>query len=378
MHGLAVFEHHVVADIDDVVDRAQTHGGEATLDKLGRRAYLHAGDHGGGVERAVLRCFDAHGFQQVVARGGRAGVVDGAQIQGDGGRGRDADAHLRVTKLLFEPRGEFARDAEVTERVGAVGRDLDVEHDIAGRQDVVDRRADRRFAGEQEQTLRVLGEGEFLGRAHHAGGGLAAHLGFFDDEVAGQHRARDGDGHAIAGIAVGRATHDGAHAAVGLADIDGADGKLVGVGVLVAGEDVADDDVVEGGRAGADDLLDLKAEEGDSAGDVVVGDTGEINVVLEPGAGNFHEKWGLCFKPRRTRRARRGGNQERLFSVLLSVSCVVSVVNQDYFRRTASGSGRRFDKNSGCHRCRRAAWRGAPDPCRRRSRSRPRGHSRRP
>src|SRR5690606_9119314 len=97
-------------------------------------------------------------------------------------------------------------------------------------------------------------------------------------------------GHAVADIAVGSAADDGAHAAVGGADVHGADGELVGVGVFVAGEDVADDDVVELGRAGVDDLLDLEAEEGDRARDVVGGDAGKINVVLEPGEGNFHRR----------------------------------------------------------------------------------------
>ena len=178
----------------------------------------------------------------------------------------------------------------MAECVGAIGGDLDVENHVAGGKDFVDRSADLGRAGKEEKTDGVLGEGEFFGGAQHAGGGLAADLGLLDYEVAGKNRTGDGDGHAVARIAVGRTTDDGAHATVSRADIHGADGEFVGVGVFVAGEDVADDDVVEGGGAGADDLFDLKAEEGDGAGDVVVGDAGEINVVLEPGTGEFHRR----------------------------------------------------------------------------------------
>ena len=70
--------------------------------------------------------------------------------------------------------------------------------------------------------------------------------------------------------------------AVDGADIDGADGELVGVGVFVAGDDVANDDVVEFGSAGADDLLDLKAEKSDRARNIIGRDTGEIDVGLKP------------------------------------------------------------------------------------------------
>ncbi len=276
VHGLAVFEHHIVADIDDVVDRTQADGGEAALDPLGRGADLHAGDDRGGVERAIVRAGDAHAREQI-----------GARLGGDlGGR----EGNLRVAELLLEPCGEFAGDAEVAEGVGAVGRNLDVEDGVAGGKHVVDRRAEGGLAGEDEQALGVLGDGELLGGAHHAGGKLAADLGLLDDEVAGEDGAGERDGHAFAGVAIGRAADDGADAAVGGADVDGADGELVGVGVFVAGEDLADDDIGELGRAGVDDLLDLEADEGDGAGDLVVGDAGEVDVVLEPGAGEFHLK----------------------------------------------------------------------------------------
>ena len=294
MHGLAVFEHHVVADIDDVVDRAQADGREAGLNPIGGRTDFDSGDNGRGVERAIGGRINANGLEQV-----------GPRVGGDRG-GREADGRIR--EVFFEPRGEFAGDAEVRQRVGAVGRDLDVEHRVAGGQNVVDRRADRGFAGEKEQTLRVFGEGEFLGGAHHAGRGLSADLGFFDDEIAGEHGAGERDGHAVADVAVGRAADDGAHAAMGGTDIDGANGELVGVGVFVAREDVADDDVVERGGAGADDLLDLEAEEGDRARNVIGRNTGEIDVGLEPGEGNFHRKSRFRSCPRNTRKDTKVGN----------------------------------------------------------------------
>ena len=271
--------------------------------------------------------------------------------------------------------------------VGAVGRDLDVEDDIASGEDRVDGRADFRRAGKEEETGGVLGERELLGGAHHAGGRLAANGGLLDDEVAGEDGAGQGDGHAVAGVAVGRAADDGSHAAVGGADVHGADGELVGVGVFVAGEDVADDDVVKCRGAGANDLFDLEAEEGDGAGDVVVGDAGEINVVLEPGAGEFHfKRRGSGSLGHRVHRARTRSSQSQNLEHFGRVwtpcppcrRSVFSVSKMNYFRRIGGGIGRRFGRTCGCRLCRRGAWRGARGPCRRRSHSRPRGHNPRP
>ncbi len=42
---LVQLEHHVVADVDDVADRAHPGGGEPALHPLGRLADLDAGDH---------------------------------------------------------------------------------------------------------------------------------------------------------------------------------------------------------------------------------------------------------------------------------------------------------------------------------------------
>ena len=83
-----------------------------------------------------------------------------------------------------------------------------------------------------------------------------------------------------------RAANDGLHAER-VAEVDRADGEFVGVRVFIADKDFADDDMGELGRAGADDLLHLEAEEGDRAGDLVVRSV-EGDVVAEPVKRNFH------------------------------------------------------------------------------------------
>ena len=70
VHGLAVFEHHVVSDIDDVVDRTEPDGGETLLHPVGGRLDGDAGDDGGGVERAIGVGEHADRGEQIGARVG--------------------------------------------------------------------------------------------------------------------------------------------------------------------------------------------------------------------------------------------------------------------------------------------------------------------
>ena len=110
---------------------------------------------------------------------------------------------------------------------------------------------------------------------------MAADFGLFDFKIAGEDCAGERDGDEVACVAVGCAADDGFHASRH-ADVNGADGEFVGIGVFGAGEDASDDDVVELGRAGVVDGFDFKAEEGDGAGDFVGRDAGKGNVVVEP------------------------------------------------------------------------------------------------
>ena len=99
---------------------------------------------------------------------------------------------------------------------------------------------------------------------------------------------RQGDGNAVAYLVVLRATDDRLHAARG-ANVHLADGKLVRVGMLGAGEDFAHDDVFEFRRAGGLHALDLEAEKRDGAADLFDGSV-EGHVILQPVQGDFHRR----------------------------------------------------------------------------------------
>ena len=52
------FQQHVVGYIDDVVDRALTHGLESALEPLGRGANLDAAHDAADIARAIVWCLD--------------------------------------------------------------------------------------------------------------------------------------------------------------------------------------------------------------------------------------------------------------------------------------------------------------------------------
>ena len=166
------FEHHIVADVDDVIDRTEADGGEARLEPRGARANLNAGNNVCGVEWAVFRTVDADGGQEIAAQSRACRFVD-----------RAAEDFLRVEERELEPRGEFTRDAEVREGVGAVGRDLDIEHGVSGREHIVDGGTERRAVRENEEAGGIFGDAEFLRGTHHAVGGLAADFRLLDFEI---------------------------------------------------------------------------------------------------------------------------------------------------------------------------------------------------
>ena len=163
-----------------------------------------------------------------------------------------------------EVRGELARDADDAHRVGAVGRDREVEHDVVETEHLAHVGAERGVGRQLEDAGVVVAEAELAGRAQHALRHLAADLAALDLEVAGQVRADPGERHDHARLDVGRAAHH-AHRAVARVDVGEPD--AVGVGVRHDLEDARDDDAADL-AAGLVDRLDLEAELVQRVGDV--------------------------------------------------------------------------------------------------------------
>ena len=199
MQRLAELEHHIIAHVHEIVDRAQADGLQALLHPCRARADLHAGEHDAHVERTILGRLDR----------------DRSQDVGACTLGFTAKLDLGVADVPAKPSSQLARNADVAECVRPVGRDLQVKHGVPAGQGFVDRQTDGEGAVEDEQARMLAAEAQLIGRAHHAVGLLAADLGLLDLEVAGQHGAGQGHRHAVAGVAVGCPAYYRADAAVG-------------------------------------------------------------------------------------------------------------------------------------------------------------------
>ena len=130
----------------------------------------------------------------------------------------------------------------------------------------IERRARLPLVG-QHHGAGALGGQTDLGLGHdHPRGADPAQLGLLDAGAVGHDAARQDHGHGLAGGHVGRSAHDGARRL--FAHVHQADRQLVGVGMALALEDLADHEVLQvlaAGDAGLGHPLHLGAGEGQYA-----------------------------------------------------------------------------------------------------------------
>ncbi len=235
---LVEFQHHVVADVDDVADRPHAGGGESARHPVRRRLDLDAGDDGRGEPGASITVDDLD-------------VGDPLVAGDDEGRSRwpELDAHLG---------GDIACDPDVSPAVGTVAGDIGVDQHVGGD-------AQRVAVGDPEGRLRrqdtdtgvVVAETEFGRRAEHALGVDAEDAASLDGHAVGHGRAECGQRHDVADGHVERAAPDVPFDAVAGVHVDALD--LGGVGMLFEAQD-ARGHHTRNGVADGRDRVDLEAE----------------------------------------------------------------------------------------------------------------------
>ena len=216
--------HDVVRDVDDVRDRAHVGEEETRPQPLRRRADHDVPEHAADVARAAVEVLD--GDVDVLA-------VDDLGVEG-----------LGRMELAAEKRSDLARDADHREQVDAIDGRRHVEHLVADREHVDERRARLEILGQHHDPRVVVPEPDLVLGQDHPARGLASKLALVErlvedrEERTGQ---RDRDGRA--GLEVPRATDD--LAGVALSHVDLADAEPVGVRVRVDGEHAAHQEPAE-------------------------------------------------------------------------------------------------------------------------------------
>ena len=168
-------------------------------------------------------------------------------------------------ELAAEERRDLARDADHREQIDAIDRRRHVEHLVADREHVDERRARLEILGQHHDPRVVVAEPDLVLGQDHPARGLAAKLALVErlvedrEERTGQ---RDRDGRA--GLEVPGAADD--LAGIALPHVDLADAESVGVRVRVDREHAADQEAaeipVEVGHTDVEHALDLERGDG--------------------------------------------------------------------------------------------------------------------
>ena len=243
VHGLAVFQHHVVGDIHDVVDGADAHAPQPLPHPLGGGGDLHVPHHPGGVPGAQVGVRGLH-VQQLA--------------QGTFG----AALHHR----LMEPQGlieggrRLPGQTDDAEAVGPVGGDLKLHHMVVGVDDGLDVVAgfhillpkDEDAVGDAVGELGLLGV-QVLQSADGIGLGVVGHHVAFVDVAADGVRRCGGPAQVqtgmVAAVGLGSALqhlcgHHGAVDLVARLHVGGNGGLVLVQRVIVVQEGGGSDDAV--------------------------------------------------------------------------------------------------------------------------------------
>ena len=271
MHRLAVLEHNIVGDINDVVDRTNAAGVQTLAHPRRSRLDLDILDNAGGVARAQVGVLDLDGHILVDV------VANALDL-----RGLDAERTVEGSRSL-------AGQTDHAQAVRAVGRDLKIGNPVVQTKHLLDVLANR-SAGRQEKDAvfariryAAVGQTQLLERAHHAVGRHAAQLALGDLHAARQGGLVQAD---RADLANGRRRYigcagDDLHRLL-LADIELADLQMVGIRVIDNLEDLAGHNIVDL-RTEVVTLLDLGARHSQLGIILLRGDAVHIGIIRKPG-----------------------------------------------------------------------------------------------
>ena len=274
MQRLPEFEHDVIGDVDECRNRTDGAALKATLHPFrGRRLGVDALEDATEIQRASIRC-----------------IEDDGTLIGNASRNF---LHIHKPGLGTGNGSHFARHTGQRQTIGTIRRQLEFELLIVEIEILADGLTNRRVSRQHQKTGSLFGNTEFLGRAEHAGRLDTAHLGNFDNEIAGQLGTGQSARHAQTDGDIGRAADDGRRLTT--AGIDLADIQTIGIGVLDDFKHLRDDNVVELGRDRLQ-AFDFKAGHGQQMGKLLARQLG-VDKGTQPGFGEFHAN---CLRKRRS------------------------------------------------------------------------------
>jgi hypothetical protein len=258
-------QHHVVGDVDDVVDRPLPGRGQAGLQPKRRGSDGDVGEDASGEARAELGNLDRD--RSVVSHVSPA-LGNRVLRPGLGSQRRRRD------------RVDLAGDSPDAEAVDPVRRHLQLEHRLGQRQNLRQRRSRRWLSIEHEDAVGVVADFQLGDGEDHPLRGDPPQLRLAQLLAARHSRPGQGHGDGLAGGDVGGAADD-RPLILAVTGVDGADPQPVGVGVRLGAEHPADDEALGRGRADGADPLDLGPGHHQPLGDLRDPDAG-VAVLTQP------------------------------------------------------------------------------------------------
>ncbi len=275
---LAQLEHHVVGDVDNGADRAQSRAAQA-LAHPERRASRRIDTLYDATRetRATGRRFESH--RKFLARCLRHRLG------------------WRMGELARRDGGDLPRDAEHRQHVAAIRGHVERQDRVVEQERLAQRRARHEFVRQLEDSFVLFGKPEFACRAQHARRLDAAEPRLPDHFAGSESCAFECERRLHAGAHIGRAADD--LQASRAAGRDLADGQLVGTRMLLDGQHFPDDDALEIARSRLD-RFDLDPAHRETRGQRSRVHAG-IHPFAEPGKADAHAQPRLnCARKRRS------------------------------------------------------------------------------
>ena len=271
VHGLAVFQHNIVGDVNDIVDGTNARRAQSHAEPQGRGGDLDILDHACRIAEAQVGRVNAHGkviFDLIAV----ATALHNGLVQ---------------LELTVEGHGSLAGKTDHREAIGAVGGNFKLHHLVVEHKRLADVHTQLVLilGIENENAVFLLarhivrGQSQLAHGAKHTVGLYAAQLACLDGYVAGQlgHGDRRGDDGALKDVL--RARDDLCHIAA--AEIHLADQQMVAV--FVGGDllDLCDDNIFDVvAKHGV--ALDLGAGVGHAVAVILNIHIADVNVVRQP------------------------------------------------------------------------------------------------
>ena len=195
---LASLKHHVVCNIDDIIDATDTDSFKRVAQPARAGADRHATNNARVIARAVLDVVEPHIDQR------RGLIAIRRQVE-----------NLGQTKRIAVERADLAGDADEAVPVRPIWRHLQIINNIvpAAAKVLGERLANLRFFGKNHQPFGVLSNTQFLRRTHHALRLHTADFAYLDLErlrarLGGHLAARHRQRHLAADLEIRRAADD--------------------------------------------------------------------------------------------------------------------------------------------------------------------------